>query len=132
MFSLKVITPLGEYLNEEVQSVQLTTAVGQMVLLSNHMPIVAALVPCPLNITTAQGTKQEFALAGGFLHFSDNKALILTDAAEGSHSIDLERAQKAYQRAKARLEKRDSTTNMKRAELALNRALNRINVAGKN
>ena len=62
-----------------------------------------------------------------FCHF---EALLLTDAIEGKVEIDLERAKKAYERARARIDKKDTTTNMKRAELSLQRALNRISVHG--
>ena len=60
----------------------------------------------------------------------DNKAMILTDAIEGKTEIDLERAKRAYERARARIEKKDEVTNLKRAQLALERAVNRINVYG--
>ena len=65
-----------------------------------------------------------------FVHMENNKALILTDAIEGKGDIDLERAKKAYARARARIDKKDSATNLKRAQLALEKAINRINVYG--
>jgi F-type H+-transporting ATPase subunit epsilon len=129
MISLKIVTPLGEYFNEPVKSINVRTVEGQIGLLPNHMPLVAALVPCKLAIVNETGEKREYAISGGFLHFDDNKALLLTDAAEGQDEIDLERAKAAYERARKRIDKKDSTTNMKRAELALQRAMNRINVA---
>jgi F-type H+-transporting ATPase subunit epsilon len=129
MISLKIVTPLGEYFNQPVKSINVRTVEGQIGLLPNHMPLVAALVPCKLAIVNEAGEKREYAISGGFLHFDDNKALLLTDAAEGHDEIDLERAKAAYERARKRIDKKDSTTNMKRAELALQRAMNRINVA---
>ena len=74
---------------------------------------------------------ENYAISGGFFQFDKNKSLLLTDAIEGRGEIDLERAQKAYQRAKERLEKKDSDTNMRRAELALKRAIARMNVHGR-
>lgn len=130
MIALDIITPLGEYLKEDVKSIGIRSVEGQMTILSNHLPIVAALVPCRLVLKQENDKSEEFALSGGFLQFADNKALILTDAIEGTREIDLERARAAYERARKRLEKKDTTTNMKRAELALQRALNRINVSG--
>ena len=50
------------------------------------------------------------------------------DAIEGKGEIDLERAKKAYERARKRIEKKDSDTDMKRAQLALQRAIIRIHV----
>lgn len=130
MITIKVVTPLGEYLNKQVKSVHLKSVEGEMTILPNHMPIVASLVPCPLTIKDEQDQTSEYAISGGFIHFSQNEALLLTDAIEGKGDIDLERAKKAYERARTRLEKKDTNTNMKRAELSLARAMNRIRIHG--
>ena len=130
MISIKVVTPLGEYLSTEVKSIHLKSVEGEMTILPNHMPIVASLVPCPLVLKDAQDENKEYAISGGFIHFSKNEALLLTDAIEGKGEIDLERAKKAYERARIRLEKKDTNTNMKRAELSLARAINRIHIHG--
>jgi F-type H+-transporting ATPase subunit epsilon len=55
------------------------------------------------------------------------------DSAEKAIDIDLERAQRAYDRARERLDKdRDSEDiDFLRAELALKRAISRIKVANK-
>lgn len=131
MIDLKIITPKGEYLHEPVKSMQLTSVEGQFMLLPHHIPFVAALVPCPLTIVTESGEKKVYAISGGFVHFDHDEALLLTDAIEGSGDIDLERAQKAYKRARERIDKKDVNTNMKRAELSLERAINRIHISEK-
>lgn len=128
MIHIKIVTPRGIYLERDVFSVHMKTVEGEMTLLPNHTPLFAALVPCPLTLTEKEPV--EYALSGGFLKFMQDDLLILTDAIEGKDEIDIDRAKSAYQRAKARLEKRDTDTNMKRASLALARALTRINVYG--
>jgi len=130
MIDLRVVTPMGEYMDEPVKSIHLKTVEGEMTILSNHMPIVASLVPCRLSITKENDVVDDYSISGGFLHFSQNKALLLTDAIEGRNEIDLERAKKAYERARARIDKKDTHTNMKRAELSRQRAINRIHVHG--
>lgn len=130
MISVKIVTPQGKYKELQVKSIHLKSVEGEMTILSNHMPIFAALVPCRLVLTDDNDQRLEFAISGGFCHFEQNKSLILTDAIEGKGDIDLNRAKKAYERARARLEKRDDATNLKRAQLALQRAINRINVYG--
>lgn len=130
MISIRIVTPQGQYNEYNVKSIHLKSVEGEMTILSNHMPIFVALVPCPLVLVSDTDERLEFAVSGGFCHFEANKSLILTDAIEGKGEIDIERAKKAYQRAKARLEKKDTDTNMKRAQLALMRAINRINVYG--
>ena len=61
---------------------------------------------------------------------SNNEMRILTDAIEGRAEIDIERAKRAKERAEKRLAKQDERTNIKRAEVALAKAINRINVYG--
>ena len=71
---------------------------------------------------------KDYAIAGGLLQFQNNEMRILTDAIEGREEIDIERARRAKERAENRLKKKDSRTNIKRAEVALAKAINRIKV----
>ena len=130
MIDLKIVTPEGRYLEEPVSALHAKSVVGEFTLLPNHMPIVMSLVPCKLTLTLEGGNKEEYAISGGVLHFDENKATLLTDAIEGKAEIDIPRAQAAYKRARERIEKRDSTTQMQRAELAMQRAINRLSVTG--
>lgn len=124
MIHIKVVTPRGIYLESDVISVHFKTVEGEMTLLPNHTPVFAALEACPL----LAGNEKIYALAGGFLKFQQDDCLILTDAIEGKNEIDIQRAKAAYQRARNRLDKKDVNTNMKRASLALEKAINRIHV----
>ena len=69
----------------------------------------------------------------GFAEVSENKVSILVDSAEKAGDIDIQRAEKALERAKSRLEKIKGTEDVDftRAELALKRAISRIKVAQK-
>ena len=57
-----------------------------------------------------------------------NLAEILTDSIENKKDIDLARAENAKRRAEERLKSNDPNIDFKRAELALKKALNRIEV----
>ena len=76
------------------------------------------------------GVRTLYAVAGGLLYFHDNHAEILTDAIENKDEIDIERAKASKERAEKRLARTDRNTDMKRAELALKRSLNRLSIAG--
>ena len=128
MLSVKIITPLGLYDESVVEEIQCVSQLGELGLLPNHMPLIAMLKTSKLTLKV-NGEKKEFAISGGLLHLFDNQVKILTDAIEGKDEIDIERAQRAKERAMQRLEKKDSRTNMDRAELALLRAINRISVS---
>lgn len=129
MIALKIITPLGLYKECEVEAVNVKTVEGERTILSHHVPLVAMLATCRCSLKE-NGVYQDYALAGGLLQMSNNEIRILTDAIEGRAEIDIERAKRAKERAEKRLAKQDERTNIKRAEVALAKAINRINVYG--
>ena len=129
MIALKIITPLGLYKECEVEAVNVKTVEGERTILSDHVPLVAMLATCRCSLKE-NGVYQDYALAGGLLQMSNNEMRILTDAIEGRAEIDIERAKRAKERAEKRLAKQDERTNIKRAEVALAKAINRINVYG--
>lgn len=130
MIQIRIITPTGLYLEEEVEAVHVKTVEGERTLLPNHIAIVAVLVPsrCSLKIN---GEYVDYAIAGGMLHMQNNEIRILADSIEGKDEIDVERAMRAKERAEERLAKVDHSTNVKRAQVALSKAINRISVATK-
>lgn len=129
MLSIKIITPLGLYVEQEVEAVHVKTVEGETTLLPNHIPLVAMLETCKLQLRS-NGAYKDYALAGGMLHLLENKVMILTDAIEGHSEIDIERARRAVERAQQRLQKNDGNINIARAEVALAKAMNRIHVYG--
>lgn len=128
MIQIKIITPIGLYLDEEVEAVHVKTVEGETTILSDHMPMVAMLDTCKCSLMQ-NSLYKDYAIAGGLLQFSNNEMRILTDAIEGREEIDIERARKAKDRAETRLAKQDEI-NVKRAEIALAKAINRIKVYG--
>lgn len=129
MIELKIVTPHGCYLKENVQSIHAASVEGEFTLLPNHMPVVMAMVPCKLVLHDEKGEEQIYAISGGLLQFDANKAMLLSDAIEGKAEIDIPRAKAALERAKKRLDKLDDLDQLRRAELAMKRAINRLSVS---
>ena len=69
----------------------------------------------------------------GFAEVSNDKVSVLVDAAEKTSAIDRERAQQALERARKRLAKERGSEDVDfiRAELALQRAVARVNAVDK-
>lgn len=129
MIQIKIITPLGLYMEGNVEAVHLKTVEGERTILSNHIPLVAMLATCKCSLKE-NGVYHDYALAGGMLQMNNNEMRILTDAIEGKEEIDVERARRAKERAEKRLAKKEEQINQKRAEIALAKAINRIKVYG--
>lgn len=128
MIKLRVVTPNGRYLEETVSSIHAKSVLGEFTILPNHVPVVFSLVPCKLVIHVASGQEQVYAISGGILQFDGDEARLLTDAIEGKAEIDIPRAKAALERARKRMEKQGDLDQMRRAELAMQRAINRLSV----
>ncbi len=122
---LKIITHERVVFDEDVNEIYTKTTNGEIGILKNHVPIMAAL-----DIGVTKAVKDEdvkyFTTMGGVLQFKDNEALILTDTAECGDEIDVARAKDALKRAQARLAEMDAEIDAKRAEAAIARAMARL------
>lgn len=126
---LQIITPMRTILEEEVESVILHTTEGEMGVLYDHEPVVALLGYKKVTYTQ-EGKKRQATTLGGFAEVTKDRITILTDASELADDIDLERAKKAKERAEKRLASGDQNIDRLRAEIALKKAIARINVKG--
>jgi len=76
-----------------------------------------------------EGQTDIVAVSGGFLEVRPDQVSILAQAAEVSTDINVNRAKEAMKRAEERLNQaKQDGLDVKRAELSLRRATNRINV----
>ena len=126
---LQIITPMRTILEEEVESVTLYTTEGEMGVLYDHEPVVALLGYKKVTYTQ-EGKKRQATTLGGFAEVTKDRITILTDASELADDIDVERAKKAKERAEKRLASGDQNIDRLRAEIALKKAIARINVKG--
>lgn len=130
--TLEVITPERAVLDKvEVKALIVPALDGLLGVLPGHAPLVAGLGIGVVKYKEDGADRYtKMAITGGFLEVSDNHAVLVADAAEKADSIDLLRARQARDRAQARLRDRSALIDYARAELALQRALNRLQVAG--
>lgn len=126
---VNVVTPDGPVYESEVEMVSTKAQSGELGILPGHIPMVAPLAIGAVRLKNS--SKTDFvAVTGGFLEVRSDQVTILAQAAEKAVDIDVERALQAKKRAEQRLnENKQAAIDFKRAELALRRAVNRINVA---
>ncbi len=125
MFVLKVITPQSRPRVLQTTIANLVTPSGQMGILSHHMPIIT-MVNISKMTTIEDNVRKAYAVSGGVFFFKDNEATLLADAFESQDEIDLARAIAAKERAEQRLSSQDPSIDIKRAQIALAKAINRI------
>jgi F-type H+-transporting ATPase subunit epsilon len=124
---LEIVTPERKVFEEDIDMVVVEGVEGQLGILPNHIPLLTALKIGPLRVKK-DGKEEEIAVGGGFMEVTKNKVIILAETAELPEDIDVERAEEARRRAENYLLHRDEHDQV-RAEMALQRAMNRIKVA---
>jgi len=131
MFKLSIVTPEKVFYDGDVTTLVVPGTEGYLGVLSNHAPLITALKPGRIEFRDADEKVKIVAVTKGFLEVSGNAATILCNAAEFADDIDIERAQKAYERAKQKLGmsgELNSNTKIMAERDALERAENRIRI----
>ncbi len=129
-FTVEVVAADRKLYSGEMASLLVPGADGYFGVLRGHAPLVAALKVGTLEMTPADNSALiVVAITGGFIEVTQNHVEVLADAAELAHEIDIDRARQSRERAEDRLRKVHEDTDVERAEAALSRAMNRMNVA---
>ena len=107
MLSVEVLTPEGEVFSGDVRQVSTRTAVGEIGILANHVPILAALEPTELRLHLSDSEIERYAQAHGWLQVFANHALILVEEAVPPDKLDPARLRDQLQDAEQRLSEAD-------------------------
>ena len=126
-FDLKIITPDRVFYEGAASMVEFNTTEGEIGVYKEHVPTTVIIAPGILTITEGEEQK-EAALHAGFVEILQDKVTIMAEIIEWPQEIDLERAQEARQRAEERIAAKSPETDVARAEIALRRAVARIEV----
>ncbi len=129
---LEVVTPTRTVLSRDVEMVIARTIDGDIGVMAGHIPLVTVLQPGIMRLRDEAEGDKKVAISGGFLEVSpDNKVTVLAQTAELASEIDVERARRAAQRARERLQGRGAQEiDLARAEIALRRAVVRLETVG--
>ncbi len=127
-FHLEIRTPQKLIYEGDVSSVKAPGELGSFEILPGHIPFLTILETGEIRVRETD-TPQSLAISGGVFEVLRTGVTVLSDTAEWAHEIDVERAETALQRAQEHLASGDSGMNRERAEAALVRAKNRVNVA---
>ena len=126
---LEIITPERQVFSQEVQTVTAPGVKGEFGVLHGHIPFLTQLQMGCVRYRTDSGEPQYLFVAGGIIQVLPNAVNILTPAAERVEDIDIDRAERAKERALKRLEEQEAHVDMARAQAALTRAISRIHIA---
>ena len=88
MVDVEVLTPEGEVFSGEVRQVSTRTAVGELGILANHAPLLAALKPAELRLHVSDTETKRYAQAHGWLQVFGNQAKLLVEEALDPDQLD--------------------------------------------
>ena len=125
---LEVVSPEKTVFSDDVNMVIARSTGGEIGILPNHAPLIASLTTDFFRILTDDGEKT-LVVTGGFIEVQPKKITVIAVTAETPEEIDVDRAQKALERAKERLAQKKQEIDELRAQAALKRAILRLTLA---
>ena len=130
-FTLEVVTPARQVVNEAVNEAQIPALGGYIGVLPGHTPLLAEMGIGELSYHAGNRLVSCTAI-GGFVEVLADRVIVLADSAERAEEINVARAEAARDRAQKRLATtNDPNMDWKRAEASLARAQVRLQVAAK-
>jgi F-type H+-transporting ATPase subunit epsilon len=129
VFQAQILTPDGPVFDGKVESIRMPGSEGDFQVLIKHANLMSSLDIGPVTLVDAVGKVHKFAISGGMVDVNSNVVSLFAEAAEPSTAIDVERARASKARAEQRV--KDLNMDQIRAQASLQRAVNRLKVAGR-
>ena len=128
-FHLEIATPDGPCFAGEAESILIHTDDGDVEILAGHADFLASISTGRARILI-DGKSRYASASGGFISVSHEGVKIAAITFEFADQIDEKRAEAAKERAEAAISAAKDSKSLDIAKAKLQRALNRINVAG--
>lgn len=128
---LEVITPSKTAYAGNIRSITIPGTMGSFQVLYNHAPLISSFEIGKIKVVDEDNAVRYFATSGGTVEVLNNKVLLLAESFETPAEINLERAKTSLERAKGRLKEKDQNVDVPRAQAAISRAMNRIDIGNK-
>ena len=126
-FNLDIVTPTKIIESENISYVRCPGRDGLFGIMSGHRESIIALDYGEIKVTQ-DGKDSFYATSGGFIEDTNEKVQLLIETVEESSGIDKDRAEASLKRAQDRIKNKDDT-DIKRAQAAIVRALNRLTIS---
>ena len=130
-FKLQIVAPERILYEGDATFLLVRALTGDIGIQANHQKLITSLGIGRMKVEFPDREPRFAAVAGGFMKVGGNRVTVLIDTCEWEDEIDIERAQRAAERARAARKVAASKAEMDHAEIKLKRALNRLSVAQK-
>jgi F-type H+-transporting ATPase subunit epsilon len=131
MVDVEILTPEGEVWSGEARQVSTRSEVGELGILANHAPLLAALRPTELRLYVSENDVKRYAQAHGWLQVYGNRARLLLEEALAPEDLDGAALKEQLSDAEQRLsESEEGSADHARAQKDKNRAEAFLAIAG--
>jgi F-type H+-transporting ATPase subunit epsilon len=131
MVDVEVLTPEGEVWSGEARQVSTRSETGELGILANHAPLLAALRPTQLCLHLSESETKRYAQAHGWLQVYGNRARLLIEEAIPPEDLDSGSLKEQLSDAEQRLsECEDGSAEHNRAQKDKDRAEAFLAIAG--
>ena len=128
-FYLVIKTPDKTFYSEPVRELVVKTPEGEIGILPGHEAMVVAVAIGPIRILTKDDEWIDAVVSEGFMDINPDMTALLSDTAEWPEEIDVNRARRAEERAKERMQSKLSRIEYIQSQAALQRALSRLEMS---
>lgn len=127
-FNLEIVTPDKKFFEGKAEMVIVRGIDGDLAVLKGRTAIATPLKIGKIRVIQG-GEERIGSVVDGYITVLNDDVTIVTDAAEWADEIDVDRARAAKERAESRLKSVQTDINATKAEAALKRAINRLEVS---
>lgn len=127
-FKLKIVTADGLFFDGEAEQLNVRTATGDIGIMARHMNYLAPLGMGRAVVVTG-GQRRSAACMGGMVSIINGEVTLMPTTFEWAEDIDVERAERSFQKATQVVEANQSETDVKLAKGKIARAMVRKGVA---
>jgi F-type H+-transporting ATPase subunit epsilon len=123
MVDVEVLTPEGEVWSGEARQVSTRSETGELGILANHAPLLAALRPTELRLHISDSEVRRYAQAHGWLQIFGNRARLLVEEAIAPEELEAGSLKEQLSDAERRLsESEEGSADFARAQKDRERA----------
>jgi F-type H+-transporting ATPase subunit epsilon len=131
MVDVEVLTPEGEVWSGEARQVSTRSETGELGVLANHAPLLAALRPTELRLYLSESDVKRYAQAHGWLQVYGNRARLLLEEAVSPEDLDTATLKEQLSDAERRLSESEAgSADHARAQKDQDRAKAFLAIAG--
>jgi F-type H+-transporting ATPase subunit epsilon len=99
-FKFELVSPERLLVSEDVESVVIPGAEGEMTVMAEHAPVMTTVKPGVVTVKPASGSEERYVVFGGFADILPSGCTLLAESATHVNDIDRDEIQRRIQEAK--------------------------------